>query len=128
MPMEPKTPLTPVKPASELDISEAPAPPASQSPPEPPIASTPSEFGPTPVPEARPVTDAAVESSPSTIEAQVPAAGADDDLVERVAQRVVDKLSSKIIQEIAWEVVPDLAEGLIRREIDVLKSKIPKSG
>jgi hypothetical protein len=58
----------------------------------------------------------------------VPATGAEDDLVERVAQRVVDKLSSKIIQEIAWEVVPDLAEGLIRREIDVLKSKIPKSG
>lgn len=53
---------------------------------------------------------------------------ADDDLVERVAQRVVDKLSSKVIQEIAWEVVPDLAEGLIRREIDLLKSKIPKSG
>lgn len=52
----------------------------------------------------------------------------DDDLVERVAQRVVDKLSSKAIQEIAWEVVPDLAEGLIQREIDVLKSKLPKSG
>ena len=48
--------------------------------------------------------------------------------MERMAQRVVDKLSSKIIQEIAWEVVPDLAEGLIQKEIDALKSKMPKSG
>ena len=75
-----------------------------------------------------PVKDAAIESPLPTSEAQVPATSADDDLVERVAQRVIDKLSSKIIQEIAWEVVPDLAESLIRREIDVLKSKIPKSG
>ena len=76
-----------------------------------------------------PVMDASMESPLSTSDPRVPAAtSADDDLVERVAERVVDKLSSKIIQEIAWEVVPDLAEGLIQREIDVLKSKIPKSG
>ena len=56
------------------------------------------------------------------------ASGVDDDLVERIAQRVVDKLSAKVIQDIAWEVVPDLAEGLIQKEIDVLKSRMPKSG
>ncbi len=74
-------------------------------------------------PAVAPVMDAAAESPPSPSPT-----GDDDDLVERIAQRVVDKLSSKVIQEIAWEVVPDLAEGLIRREIDVLKAKIPKSG
>ena len=118
---EPETPNTPVEPA-KLETSNAPTPPVSPS-----VASTPSE----PTPEAQPVMpvkDGATESPLPTSEAQVPATSADDDLVERVAQRVVDKLSSKIIQEIAWEVVPDLAEGLIRREIDVLKSKIPKSG
>lgn len=82
-----------------------------------PVMSEPSE--PEPAPEAPP---------PSTSGAEAPASSAADDLVERVAQRVVDKLSSKVIEEIAWEVVPDLAEGLIQREIDVLKSKIPKSG
>ncbi len=51
----------------------------------------------------------------------------DDELVERIARLVVDKLSEKVVQEIAWEVVPDLAEGLIRREIDALKSEVEKS-
>ena len=92
-----------------------------------PLSSTPEPANPEAEP-VMPVKDAATESPLPTSEAQVPATSAADDLVERVAQRVVDKLSSKIIQEIAWEVVPDLAEGLIRREIDVLKSKIPKSG
>jgi CheY-like chemotaxis protein len=50
----------------------------------------------------------------------------DDDLIEKIAQRVLDRLSEKVVQEIAWEVVPDLAEGLIRREIEALKAKIPK--
>ncbi|GMR22306.1 MAG: hypothetical protein BMS9Abin37_0645 [Acidobacteriota bacterium] len=135
-PMAPETPFAPVEPANELETLDAPTPAASQSPPEAPIVSTPpSEPEPAPVPEAlpevepvMPVMDPVVESPPSAAEAQVPATGDDDDLVERVAQRVVDKLSAKIIQEIAWEVVPDLAEGLIRREIDVLKSKITKSG
>lgn len=125
--MPTETPFTPVEPASELETLDAPEPPTSQSPPEPPIVSTLSE--PEPVVAAPVVLEAAaVESPPSTTDAQVPATGDDDDLVERIAQRVVDKLSSKVIQEIAWEVVPDLAEGLIRREIDVLKAKIPKSG
>lgn len=131
MPTEPETPFTPVEPASELETLDAPVPATSQSPPEPPIVSTPSEPEPVVaapvVPEAppavAPVMDAAAESPPSPSPT-----GDDDDLVERIAQRVVDKLSSKVIQEIAWEVVPDLAEGLIRREIDVLKAKIPKSG
>ena len=123
MPTEPETPFTPVEPANELESLDVPAPPVLPSP------------EPTPVPEAptvvpvMPVMDASMESPLSTSDPRVPAAtSADDDLVESVAERVVDKLSSKIIQEIAWEVVPDLAEGLIQREIDVLKSKIPKSG
>jgi len=124
MSTEPEAPSPPVEPANDLETLDALAPP---------LASTPSE--PEPAPEAPPAApvmlpakDAAIESPLPTADTQVPASSADDDLVERVAQRVVDKLSSKIIQEIAWEVVPDLAEGLIRREIDVLKSKIPKSG
>ena len=115
-------PSTP-EPANELESLDAPAPPVLPSPEPTPVAEAP------PVVPVMPVMDASMESPLSTSDPQVPAAtSAADDLVERVAERVVDKLSSKIIQEIAWEVVPDLAEGLIQREIDVLKSKIPKSG
>jgi CheY-like chemotaxis protein len=64
--------------------------------------------------------------TPSRPEAPAQSGPVDDDLIEQIAQRVVDKLSQKVIQEIAWEVVPDLAEGLIQREIEALKSKIPK--
>jgi hypothetical protein len=46
--------------------------------------------------------------------------------VERVAERVIAKLSEHVIKEVAWEVVPDLAQTLIQKEIDVLKAKIPK--
>jgi hypothetical protein len=38
----------------------------------------------------------------------------------------MSQLSEKVIQEIAWEVVPDLAEALIQKEIQALKAKIPK--
>ena len=97
-------------------VATPPEPPIPE-PPVPPVPIAPSNMTlPSPAPDA--------SSEPETPKL----GGADDDLVERIAQRVVDKLSSKVIQEIAWEVVPDLAEGLIQKEIDVLKSKMPKSG
>ncbi|HXV64571.1 MAG TPA: response regulator [Vicinamibacteria bacterium] len=84
-------------------------------PPPSPAAKPPS--APTPPPPARePIEEAPVSGRD----------GVDEALIERVAQRVVDRLSAKVIQEIAWEVVPELAEGLIRKEIEVLKAKIPK--
>jgi hypothetical protein len=49
-----------------------------------------------------------------------------DALVERIAERVIAKLSDHVIKELAWEVVPDMAQTLIKKEIDALKAKIPK--
>jgi hypothetical protein len=49
-----------------------------------------------------------------------------DALADRVAKKVLSQLSEKVIQEIAWEVVPDLAEALIQKEIEEIKAKIPK--
>lgn len=106
---EPETPFAPVEaPAAELPVPVPPEPPG-------PVA---------PLDVTLPAPEPAASSGPETPEAT----GGDDDLVERIAQRVVDKLSAKVIQEIAWEVVPDLAEGLIQKEIDALKSRIQKSG
>ncbi len=151
----PDVPAAPAPPTSGDDIwsqmPEAPAAPAPEAPastvPEPPTIAIPME-APLAVADAFvvPTGDDVAEpipsiDAPATIEPAAadvfeemapPSApepdGSDDDLVERIAQRVVDKLSAKVIQEIAWEVVPDLAEGLIQKEIDTLKSKIPKSG
>lgn len=46
----------------------------------------------------------------------------DSDTVTKIARLVVEKLSEKVIREIAWEVVPDLAEMLIRQEIEKRKA------
>ncbi len=49
-------------------------------------------------------------------------AALDGDTVTKIARLVVEKLSEKVIREIAWEVVPDLAEMLIRQEIEKRKA------
>ncbi|MDQ3804514.1 MAG: hypothetical protein M3416_11860, partial [Acidobacteriota bacterium] len=38
--------------------------------------------------------------------------------IEAIARRVVELMSEKVVREIAWEVVPDLAELLIKRRLD----------
>ncbi len=43
-----------------------------------------------------------------------------EELINKIADRVVGKLSEKVISEIVWQVVPDLAEKMIRRELEKL--------
>jgi len=49
------------------------------------------------------------------------------DMVERIAQRVVAQISEKAVREIAWEVIPDLAEALLKQEIERLKAELQKT-
>jgi len=70
----------------------------------------------TPVAEPEP---AAAEPARATAQGAV----LDEQLVTRIAEMVVERLSERIIREIAWEVVPDLAELLIRQEIDNMKEE-----
>jgi hypothetical protein len=80
-----------------------------------------------PVPESSgyPATPPATET-----DLQTGAAGATEGIVlsqesiDSLARRVVEKLSDQIVREIAWEVVPDLAETLIRKRIQELEEKI----
>ncbi len=43
--------------------------------------------------------------------------------IDAIARRVVEMMSDKVIREIAWEVVPELAELLIKRRLDEEKLK-----
>jgi CheY-like chemotaxis protein len=45
-----------------------------------------------------------------------------EELINKIADRVVGKLSEKIVSEIVWQVVPDLAEKMIRRELEKLNA------
>src|SRR5215471_4259606 len=45
-----------------------------------------------------------------------------DEQIDRIAAAVVAKLSDRIVREIAWEVVPDMAEIAVKRRIAELES------
>jgi hypothetical protein len=101
-----------------------------------------SDFGPPPTPaEPTPLVESAPAEEPNRYEQELvapeeaapeptamPVSGSADldVLADKVAERLVEKLSETAIKEIAWEVVPDLARTLIQKEIDALKAKIPK--
>ncbi len=57
------------------------------------------------------------------IEAKASAMGEDEieQIIEKVVTKVVEKLAGSILERVAWEVVPDLAENLIREEIRKIK-------
>jgi hypothetical protein len=40
------------------------------------------------------------------------------EMIDAIARRAVEMMSDKVIREIAWEVVPDLAELLIKRKLE----------
>ncbi len=40
------------------------------------------------------------------------------EMIDVIARRVVEMMSDKVVREIAWEVVPDLAELLIKQQLE----------
>jgi CheY-like chemotaxis protein len=65
---------------------------------------------------------AAAAAAPAPVHEVSVEAALDSDTVTRIARLVVEKLSEKVIRDIAWEVVPDLAEMIIRQEIEKRKA------
>jgi hypothetical protein len=47
-----------------------------------------------------------------------PKAGLSPEAIDAIARRAVELMSDKVVREIAWEVVPDLAELLIKKKLD----------
>jgi CheY-like chemotaxis protein len=45
------------------------------------------------------------------------------EMIDAIARRAVELMSDKVIREIAWEVVPDLAELLIKRQLEERQPK-----
>jgi DNA-binding response OmpR family regulator len=63
---------------------------------------------------------------PSAAPAGPVAAGAalSDQDVDRIARRVVEILSEKVVREVSWEVIPDLAEVIIKDRLRELESQV----
>ncbi len=49
--------------------------------------------------------------------------GLSDDDVDRIARRVVELLGDKTVRDVAWEVIPDMAEVVIRERLRELESQ-----
>ena len=82
---------------------------------------------PAPVAEALPAKEepehVAVETAMVDVEEKASAMSEDEieQIIEKVVTKVVEKLAGTILERVAWEVVPDLAEHLIREEIRKIK-------
>lgn len=80
---------------------------------------TPAEAAMEPEPAAAPVAVAGVEERVRALSEEELA-----QIVERVAGSVIERLAGSVLERIVWEVVPDLAENLVREEIRKLKEGV----
>lgn len=84
---------------------------ADAEPDEPPVVPAPAALA----PEAPPMPIAARSSDlPSDLT---------DEQVDRIARRVVELLSDQVVRNIAWEVIPDLAEMVVKERIRQLEAE-----
>ena len=129
---EPTVPLRPMPSAAPSPsfesipaaASEAAAAATPAAEPTPVAAATPA-VEPTPVTAAGPA--AAPAAEPASVAAEEPSSskgGLSEEDVERIAQRVLELAGEKMVRDVAWEVVPDLAEVLIRERIRELESQV----
>ncbi|MBV9493510.1 MAG: hypothetical protein JOZ54_04640, partial [Acidobacteria bacterium] len=93
---------------------------------EEPVWSTPD------VTEVEPVVPAAAAAPAPAPVAEAPAAAAatstgtgdlTDEQIDRIARRVVQLMSDQVVRNIAWEVIPDLAEMVVKERIRQLESE-----
>jgi CheY-like chemotaxis protein len=82
----------------------------------PPADETPSQ------PEAAPVEEpAAAPPDPGVAEAEPDAPTLTAADIDAIARRVVERMSDRVLREIAWDVVPDLADIIVRERIRELE-------
>ena len=64
-------------------------------------------------------------SQPQTVATQAPAEIAiTDELVERVARRVLEQMSDRVVRETVAQIASDVAERLVREEIERIKASV----
>ena len=97
------------------DLDKTPAKPAAEeksfTPPPPPPAP------PTPAPAPKAETSSSSGSTSSS------SGELSDEQIDKIARRVVQLLSDQVVRNIAWEVIPDLAETVVKERIRQLESE-----
>ena len=73
------------------------------------------------VAEPQPEVKAVPEPVVSSVSAPITPGELSPEMIDAIARRAVELMSDKVIREIAWEVVPDLAELLIKKQLEETK-------
>jgi CheY-like chemotaxis protein len=55
----------------------------------------------------------------------VPGISLSEEAIDHIVSRVVKRMSDRVVREIAWEVVPEISEIMVRQYIDELRPKKP---
>ena len=78
-----------------------------------------------PLPEPVAEAEAPLVNSQITddIAAAAPAGDLTDAQVDRIARRVVQLISEQVVRNIAWEVIPDMAEMVVKERIRQLEAQ-----
>ncbi len=106
-------PLAPSQPAWAVPPTSIYAPAAASTPePEPAVAYVPE-------PEPEPVASYAAAPPSANGNGKL-----SDDDVDRIARRVVELLGDRAVRDVAWEVIPDMAEVIIRERLRELEAQV----
>ena len=110
---------------SPFASSESAAPALEELPaPEPESVPQPSWSPAQPEPQAQQPHAAASSALASASEPSIPISRElSDEQVDRIARRVVELMSDQVVRNIAWEVIPDLAEVVVKERIRQLESE-----
>jgi hypothetical protein len=65
----------------------------------------------------------AVASEVKSASQLAPAGQLSPEMIDAIARRVVEMMSDKVVREVAWDVVPELAELLIKRQLEEKESQ-----
>jgi CheY-like chemotaxis protein len=101
--------------------------PSPEPEPEPPVWATPAPAATAAAPAAHtPAFEAVEEVRPSPVSTPAANGGGrlSDEDVDRIARRVVELLGDKTVRDVAWEVIPDMAEVIIRDRLKELEGQV----
>jgi hypothetical protein len=68
-------------------------------------------------------TPAAISAAPAAAAAEHVSGELTEEQIDRIARRVVQLMSEQVVRNIAWEVIPDLAEIVVKERIRQLESE-----
>jgi CheY-like chemotaxis protein len=100
--------------------------PSPEPEPEPPVWAAPAPAATAAAPAAYTPAEAVEEVRPSPVSAPAANGGGrlSDEDVDRIARRVVELLGDKTVRDVAWEVIPDMAEVIIRDRLKELEGQV----